>query len=185
MLAIGRWSGLLLLGLLLGACVSPLSREARFEAEPYVDFSKLLENPEFYQGKTLLLGGVIVALEGSREASLLEVLRYELDRGDRPLQPDETSGRFLVRTPRFLDPELYAKGRLVSLTGKFEGVESRPLGSLEYPYPLLSLGELYLWPKQETYLGPPGSYYPYRPFYWYDPWYEPYPFWPRPHDRRW
>lgn len=185
MLTRGGWGGLLLLGLLLGACASPLSREARFEAEPYVEIPRLLEFPEFYQGKTLLLGGVIVASEVNREGSLLEVLRYELDRSDRPLQPDETSGRFLVRTPRFLDPELYAKGRLVSLTGTFEKVESRPLGDLTYRYPLLSLGEIYLWPKQEPYLGPPGSYYPYRPFYWYDPWYDPYPFWPRPHDRRW
>lgn len=177
--------GVILLGLALAACVSPLSREARFEAEPYVDFSKLLENPEFYQGKTLLLGGAIISTEVSREGSLLEVLRYELGRGDRPLQPDETSGRFLIRTSRFLDPTLYAKGRLVSLTGTFEGVESRLIGTLDYRYPTLSLGELYLWPQQEPYLGPPGSYYPYRPFYWYDPWYDPYPFGPRPYDRRW
>lgn len=178
------WGWMVLLGLLAG-CVSPLSREARFEAEPYVDFARLLDNPAGYQGKTFLLGGVIVATEASREGSTLEVLRYTLDRSDRPLQADETSGRFLVRTQKFLDPVLYASGRLVTLTGQFAAVETRPLGGVDYRYPLLTLGELYLWPKNEEYRLPPGSYYPNRPFYWYDPWYAPYPYWPGMHPRRW
>lgn len=178
------WGWMVLLGLLAG-CVSPLSREARFEAEPYVDFARLLDNPAGYQGKTFLLGGVIVATEASREGSTLEVLRYTLDRSDRPLEADETSGRFLVRTQKFLDPVLYASGRLVTLTGQFAAVETRPLGGVDYRYPLLTLGELYLWPKNEEYRLPPGSYYPYRPFYWYDPWYDPYPYWPGMHPRRW
>ena len=184
MIAIARWSWLVLLGLLLAGCVSPLSREAKFAAEPYVDFPQLLENPEAYQGKTFLLGGVIVSSDVSSDGSTLEVLRYQLDRGDRPLQADETSGRFLVRTPRFLDPALYASGRLVTLTGQLAGVETRPLGGVDYRYPLLILGELYLWPKEEDYRLPPGSYYPYRPYYWYDPWYDPYPFWPHLHPHR-
>jgi outer membrane lipoprotein len=179
------WCAWLLMGLLLGGCLSPLSREARFAAEPYVDFSRLLANPEADLGKTFLLGGVIVNTEVGAEGSTLEVLRYELDRGDRPQQPDEASGRFLVRAARVLDPVLYAKGRLVTLTGQLIGVESRALGSLDYRYPVLALGELYLWPQELDYHRPPGSYYPYGPLYWYDPWYDPYPFWPRPHDRRW
>lgn len=181
----GWWSWLVLLGLLLAGCVSPLSRQAKFDAEPYVDFPRLLENPAAYQGKTYLLGGVIVTTEASQEGSTLEVLRYQLDRSDRPLQADETSGRFLVRTAKFLDPVIYASGRLVTLTGQMVDVETRPLGGVDYRYPLLTLGELHLWPKEEEYRLPPGSYYPYRPYYWYDPWYDPYPFWPGMHPRRW
>ncbi len=180
-----RWIAMLVLGLLLGGCVSPLSKEARFAAEPFADFPRLLEHPEGFRGKTFLLGGMIVDTQLAKDGSTLEVLRYELDRGDRPQTPDETSGRFLARTTRVLDPELYTKGRLVTLTGQFAGIESRPLGGIDYRYPLLNLGELYLWPREQDYRLPPGSYYPYRPFYWYDPWYDPYPFWPSPHFRRW
>jgi outer membrane lipoprotein len=174
--------------LLLGGCSHVLSRDALLDVEPGVDFAQVKANPDAYKGKTLLLGGLIIETRMSREGTTLEVLSYTLDRWGEPLAADEAGGRFLARTGRFLDPELYRQGLFVTLTGTVEGVETRPLHNYDYVYPVFRIAEAYLW-SQRTSAYPYGYYdpfypwgpYPYYPYYYYrDPfWYDP--FWPYPH----
>lgn len=173
--------------LLLGGCSHVLSRDALLNVDPTVDFAQVKANPDAYKGKTLLLGGLIIETRMSREGTTLEVLSYTLDRWGEPLSADEAGGRFLARTGRFLDPELYKPGLFVTLTGTVEGVETRPLHNYDYVYPVFRIVEAYLW-NQRTSAYPYGYYdpfypwgpYPYYPYYYRDPfWYDP--FWPYPH----
>ncbi len=192
--------GVLMLGLWLSGCGHVLSREALREADPEIDFATIRTNPEPYRGTTLLLGGQIVDIQVSREGSTLEILRYRLDRYGYPTDVDERSGRFLVRTERFLDPSLYSAGQFVTLTGTLVGVETRELRRMDYDYPVFALREAYIWttsPMADYWY--PGYFdYPYRtfsprhrfhdPFWRYDPFYDPYwyrydPYWYRPPGR--
>ncbi|WP_305045275.1 Slp/YeaY family lipoprotein [Geoalkalibacter sp.] len=163
--------------LALGGCTHVLPQSAREEVHPYLDLRDVKDDPAKYAGTTLLLGGLILDSEVTREGSRLEILSYNLDRWGRPLSADELSGRFLVETERILDPALYEKGRQVTLTGTLTGAVSRPLGKSAYSYPLLHLRAIYLWPRPDRY--DPYVYpyyhpysYPYRPypFGWYYPW---------------
>lgn len=173
-----RFLPALLLILLLSGCAGiPLSEEALYQVDPSLEFAEVKADPERFQGRTLLLGGQIVANEASREGSTLEILRYHLDGSGRPDGVDESGGRFLVRASRFLDPEVYEKGSFITLTGIVAGQETRSLNGMEYTYPLFRLGEAHLW-KEPQY---PGYYYPYYPSgYYYHPYYDPfgYPFGP-------
>lgn len=174
--------------LLLGGCSHVLSRDALLDVEPGVEFAQVKANPDAYKGKTLLLGGLIIETRLSREGTTLEVLSYTLDRWGEPQAADEAGGRFLARTGRFLDPELYKQGLFVTLTGTVEGVETRPLQNYDYVYPVFRIAEAYLW-NQRTSAYPYGYYdpfypwgpYHYYPYYYYrDPfWYDP--FWPYPY----
>jgi outer membrane lipoprotein len=165
--------------LLLGGCSHVLSRNALLDVDPTVDFAQVKANPDAYKGKTLLLGGLIVDTRLSREGTTLEVLRYTLDRWGEPQTVDEVGGRFLARTGRLLDPELYKAGLFVTLTGTVEGVETRPLQNYDYAYPVFRIVEAYLW-NQRQWAYPYGYYdpfYPWGPYPYYPYYYYPYPFW--------
>lgn len=180
---------LALLTLLAGGCANVLSRAAMAEVDPALDFAQVKADPAAYRGHTLLLGGLIVDNRSGREGTTLEFLRYFTDRWGDPTEPDEAGGRFLVRSDRFLDPELYRRGLFATLTGTVAGSETLALHGRDYRYPLFTLGAIHLWRPPEPWYGwPVGPYYdpfapwPYRygpgwnrPF-WGDPdWGYPYP----------
>lgn len=185
--------------LLVGGCAHVLSRDALLDVDPTVDFAQVKANPDAYKGKTLLLGGLIIDTRLSREGTTLEVLRYTLDRWGEPQVADEVGGRFLARTGRFLDPELYKAGLFVTLTGSVEGVETRPLQNYNYVYPVFRIKEAYVWSRRPPpypygYYDPLYPWWPYPPYpyYYYDDpfWYEPFPFnryrpWYRPWPGGW
>lgn len=174
--------------LLLGGCAHVLSREALLDVDPGVDFAQVKANPDAHKGKTLLLGGLIIDTRLSREGTTLEVLRYTLDRWGEPQAADEAAGRFLARTGRFLDPELYTPGLLITLTGIVEGVETRSLQNYDYVYPVFRIAEAYVWSRRYGpaypygYYDPYSPWWPYRPYpyYWGDPFWYHDPFWPHP-----
>lgn len=161
----------LFLWVMLGGCSHVISPEALNVVDPLVDFSRVKADPAAYRGKILLLGGLLVDTRVTREGTDLEVMLFTLDRWGRPLGVDTMGGRFIARTSRFLDPELFRAGLQVTLTGEVAGEEVRPLKGTDYHYPVFLVGELHLWQE-------PASVYGYR-YYPADPW-GPYydPFWP-------
>jgi outer membrane lipoprotein len=173
------FSGMLLL---LSGCAHILSDEALHSVDPTVEYAQVKADPEAWRGSTLVLGGRIIEVKNERSGTTLEILRYSLDRSGYPTTVDEAGGRFLARTDRFLDPEVYEAGRLVTLAGTLEGSETRPVGGVDYAYPVFRVGELRL-------LREPYRSYPYAPYYYgypyygdpfYDPWYR-FRFWPYRH----
>lgn len=160
----------------LSGCAHVLSYEALKTIDSDATFAAVKTDPAAHQGQTLELGGLIIAVETAREGTTLEIMRYALDPWGEPRRADEISGRFLARVERFLDPELYKPGRLVTLTGTVAGQETREVSGVPYTYPLFTIGEIYLWQH------PTGRYdarihgyfyysypYYYNPYY-YDPW---------------
>jgi outer membrane lipoprotein len=165
------WSvfGLLILTGFLTACGSVLSKDAQYSVNYEVDYAQLKAAPERYVGKTIILGGLILANEISDAGTTLEILKYTLDKRDEPQDPDEVNGRFLARTSQLLDPSIYKEGKRVTLTGTFRTIEVKPLQKANYPYPVFEIGELYLWPEVRY-----QRAYPYYPYY-----YDPFPYWHR------
>ncbi len=170
--------GMLVMAGVLAGCGSVLSKDALYSVNYEVDYARLKANPAPNVGKSLILGGLILDNEVSNAGTTLEILKYTLDGRDEPQNPDEASGRFLVKTERLLDPSIYKAGRLVTLVGTFVGMETRPLQKADYQYPVFTIVELYLWPET-TYVD--RYYYPYYydPFpYWYRyPYWRGYPYW--------
>lgn len=189
-----NWPRLIIAGLILGCltlsgCTHVLPAAARAKAVKGLDFATIKHNPDQYLGQTLLLGGLIVDVELAREGTTLEIFSYGLDYFGEPVTPDETGGRLLARTDRFLDPALYAPGRFVTLAATVQGRRTKPLGEIDYSYPVLSIDNIYLWDTPYRYALPPYTgiqapipfdrreqlwrnpydpygYYPYSPFWW-------------------
>jgi len=135
----------LLLMVLSGGGCHVISKASRQNVDTSVSLSEVRAEPDLYQGKTLLLGGVITGLELLPSGSTLEVLPWRLDRWGEPVDIDMQGVRFLVSVDRMLDPVIYPPGRLITLTGTVSGVATRDLGTVEYRYPVLQLKEIYPW----------------------------------------
>lgn len=160
----------LLIGSALIGCAHIISKDVLKEVDREIGFEGLLKYPEKYQGKTVLLGGVIVKTENKNQGTLLEIYQTEINHYGKPIDTDISKGRFLAIYEGFLDSEIYRKGREVTIVGVVSGGEVKKLGEIDYNYPYLTVKEIHLW-KEES----PREYGPYYhgfldPFYW-DPWY--------------
>ncbi len=136
--------------LLLAGCASVISREVLREVDQNVSFEQLLEEPEAYKGRTLLLGGDIIETQNLPDKTVVVVLQRPLGFRGKPAAKDISEGRFILSAPGFLDPAIYSHGRKVTVAGVVVGKEVRPLGEIEYTYPIIEKRELYLWPEEEA-----------------------------------
>lgn len=168
----------------LFAGCAPISKELREKAEP-LTFSEVFKNPETYKGKFVIWGGEIIETMNQKDkTSLIEVLQKPLDWVEEPKSTEASGGRFLILVEGFVDPQIYRKGREITVAGEIIGEKTQLLGQMEYHYPLLLSKQLYLWREYHYYPYPP-PYYPYYPYYrrwyygpgYYDPWWWNYPYW--------
>jgi outer membrane lipoprotein len=148
------------------SCAYPISSELRNEVSEGITFPMVLQNPTAYAGKIVLWGGQILEMVNYKEGSDIIVLDTPLDYQERPEAARYSRGRFIARSPTFLDPAIYRKGKKITLAGEIVGKETKPLGKVEYAYPVVLVKQLHLW--EPRYYGP--YYYP----YWGWPYYGPY-----------
>jgi outer membrane lipoprotein len=138
--------------LLLAGCTHVISKETLKEVDRNATFAQVVKDPDAYKGKTVLFGGAIIETKNFTDKSQAVVLQQPLDSRDRPVAGDVSEGRFVLTTPGFLDPAIYSPGRMITVAGKVVGKEKRPLGEIEYTYPVIEKQGLYLWPAER-----PGS----------------------------
>ncbi|MDT8320661.1 MAG: Slp family lipoprotein [Xanthomonadales bacterium] len=115
-------------------------------------------------GSQVRWGGVIVDTRNEEDVTCLEILSRELGKYLRPQVSDRTAGRFIACKPGFYDPEVYSKGREVTLTGRISRIEVRQIDEFSYRYPVVEVDELVLWEKRQDV----------RVYDHYDPFYSPY-----------
>ena len=119
-------------------------------------------------GSHVRWGGEIVRTEPEATRTCIYALSRPLNSRARPMYKSESMGRFVACRQGFYDPEIFAKGRDITVTGTLNGTLSRKVGQYDYPYPLVEADSIYLWPVIQPL--PPGGYY--NP-YFYDPFWGP------------
>jgi outer membrane lipoprotein len=115
-------------------------------------------------------GGVILETRPEDGYTCFEILSRQLQTSMQPKNADQSEGRFIACKPGFYDPEVFEKGREVTLTGKILHIDVRKVGEYDYHFPVVDIGFMTLWPKRRN-----PIYYdfhgPYRPYYWHYPYY--------------
>lgn len=137
-----------------GCASGGLSKESMALADRSVPYSALREDPERLSGTYLLLGGMIASVRNTPDGSELEIVQLPLGTRGRPAPEEPSEGRFLAVTTQFLDPLIFKAGTRVSLVGKVAGKKVLPLEGMNYPYPLVQIKELHLWPPDQEREGP-------------------------------
>jgi outer membrane lipoprotein len=129
---------------LLG-CAHVISKELREKADKELSFTALLKNPDNYVGKFVILGGIIASTTNTEEGTYIEVVQKPLNFQGRPEDTDVSGGRFLVLCKGYLDSAIYSQGTEVTVAGEVIGKRVRPLGEIQYTYPLIKSSEIHLF----------------------------------------
>lgn len=150
---------------LLGACASvPRPLDGEFAA-----LTPQQVREQGGSGQRVRWGGEIIQVDPASESTCFEILGRPLGSDARPLHRDEQQGRFLACRAGFFDPEVYTRGREVTVTGRVDGSERRKVGEYDYLYPRVAADAIYLWPKASRVV----RYY--DPYPWgFGPWNDPF-----------
>ncbi|HUH32288.1 MAG TPA: Slp family lipoprotein [Rhodanobacter sp.] len=136
-------------------------------------------------GEHVRWGGEIIKTEPGAQQTCFYLLSRPLDKQARPLTgtSGESDGRFVACRAGFYDPEVFVRGRELTVTGTLHGTVSQKVGDYDYAYPRVEADIVYLWPKRVPVTRYPAGYY--DPFwgagfgpYWGGPW--GYPYWNAP-----
>jgi len=137
--------------------------------------SQVQQEPDRFLDRRVRWGGTIVAVRNRKQTTEIELLSRPLDSRGQPRGKKLGTGRFIALLTGFADPAEYPEQRLLTVTGRLKRVEIRPIGEYPYPYPVIAVGQLYLWPKplpsRPPYFYPDPWYYypwhyPWQPWYW-------------------
>lgn len=140
---------------LLVSCGPVISKNVMSYVDPSVSFQDLIKDPDRFKGKTVVLGGSIISTSVKPEETWMEVLQQPLGSRQRPEDTDISYGRFLVKFADYRDPAVYSPGRSITVAGQVLGKQTRPLGQIQYGYPVLLAREAHLW-KIESYAAQPS-----------------------------
>ncbi|UCF92865.1 MAG: Slp family lipoprotein [Desulfobacterales bacterium] len=155
-----------LLALLLVSC-SVMSKDIRSQAEPRLPFKAIAQEPNRYAGQTVILGGYILDNRLGADETTLTVIQSPLTRRDEPKSKDRSEGRFIVSHAGFLDPEVYAKDRKITVAGIIAPCEVADAPDCPAPYPRIVSTQIYLWPRYSDDDGYPYYGYPYYGYRYY------------------
>jgi outer membrane lipoprotein len=153
--------------LLMMGCAHVISKDLRTKTDPSLTFNQASQDPNQYKGKWVVWGGEIIETVNQKDGTTqIEVFQKPLDRMGEPYEIIASEGRFLVIADKYLDSYLFRRGKKITVAGEILGEKVKPIGEMDYRYPLLSGKQIYLWPEYHVY-----------PLYYYDPWWD-YPYYP-------
>ena len=135
--------------LIASGCSTGISQQSLSKVTYMGTFLELQAAPDKFVGEIVILGGKIIEVHVTSTSSELTVSQMPLDHANRPLTPDQSKGRFLIRSDQFLDPAIYKKEDYLSAVGIIKGSRTRPIGDFDYVYPLMEAIEIKLWPKDD------------------------------------
>lgn len=154
---------------LLTGCASQVPINISQAPTPDVPLTTAATAVEGYKNQPVRWGGSILAVNNRASETEIEVLAKALDSAGKPVEGDQVQGRFLARVDGFLDPAVYARGRLLTLYGLLENGQTRNIGEKAYTYPLIKVQTQFLWPLEPVYANSAycgyGGYY--RPYGYY------------------
>jgi outer membrane lipoprotein len=131
----------------LTGCVAGISQQSRSKVTYTGTFSALQKTPDAYEGEVVMLGGRILETKTSSSLSDLTVLQLAIDTYGRPVNPDQSGGRFIVQAKKLLDPAVFQKDMHLTVVGTLKGSKIESIGGFQYDYPLVEAIEIKLWPK--------------------------------------
>ncbi|MDO6461800.1 Slp family lipoprotein [Granulosicoccaceae sp. 1_MG-2023] len=187
-------AAVLLCMLALSACTT-IPREVRDTPEQSPSLAEVRADPAAYAGAQVRWGGTIVRTTNKDGLTEIEIVARRLLSNTRPADTDQTQGRFIARFGGFLDPQVYAAERDITVVGTINGLALSTIGEAQYNFPVVQVSSHYLWREIRE---PVYPYRPYDPWHPYRPYYSPFyfeghfgwpahrprPSYPRPHRYR-
>jgi outer membrane lipoprotein len=167
-----RFSLFAAIGLLLCGCVTVPKAISIEDDNLLVPFAQAVAAPKASKGMAARWGGTIAAVSNQAERTLIEIVQFPLRTDGRPVVDGEQSGgRFRAYINGFVEPTLWAVGKVVTVRGHIADSEVGKVGDYAYTFPVLAVDGFHLWAPQQ------GLRYPDRRYC--DPFYDSFcdPYW--------
>ncbi|GAM09368.1 outer membrane lipoprotein Slp family protein [Geobacter sp. OR-1] len=133
----------------LSGCVHVMNSDESLQVSP-ASYEEIRDKPQAYQGKTVMLGGVISNVLNSPQGAEIEVIQYRLDEDGFPDDSLGSSGRFLATSPTLLDTDLYPKGVPITIVGEVKPERQTKTKWESARLPVIAIRQSHLWtPEQE------------------------------------
>lgn len=134
---------------LLAACsgAKVIPPELEEQIDKSVSFSDIQASPQSYQGRTILLGGEVLASRRVQDGVELEMLQLPVrDDDDPPVdRRSESQGRFIAFDRGGADPASFPPGTRLTLVAAVSGEDTRRLDESTYRYPTVDVKHMYVW----------------------------------------
>ena len=143
-----------------------------------ISYTQAIQDIAKYKNAPVRWGGIIIDVENEQTFTMVEVLYYPLDSDGQPRTDQANGGRFLFKSPEFLDPAVYAKKSEITVAGALIGDLEHTIGKKIMRLPLISATSIYLWPAYEYSNYYEGFGYGYNPYYGGYPYYWGNYYWP-------
>lgn len=131
---------------LSGCAHNLISDKSLAQVDSSISFNDLLKNPDAYRGKMVILGGGIAGVTSLDDGIQIEVINYNLDARQMPVEVSTPGGRFQAFLPESLNKttDIFRckRGMLVSLAGEVTGKKVLPLKGADYSYPVITISEI-------------------------------------------
>ncbi len=134
----------------LAGCGGPFSESTVEAAKDQPSFGALRQDPAAYKNRLVIFGGKIAQIQNQKNATVLEIVQRPLGGDERPSSTNQSGGRFLAVTPKFLDPSIYKRGREVTVAGRVSGIQPGTIGKRSYSYPVVSISQIHLWQPESS-----------------------------------
>jgi len=138
------------IALILTSCAGGISQQARSQVTYTGPFNSVQMQPETHKGETVMWGGKIIKTLTKNGSTEMVILQLELTGQGYPKDSDQSQGRFLVRSSKFMDPAIYPEGTLITVVGRVEVSETRLIGEMPYVYPVITAIEMKKWAPGEN-----------------------------------
>lgn len=144
------------LALLAGCVTIPKPLEGT-----YTDISTVSAQQGAADSQRVRWGGEIIKTEPGPQQTCFYLLSRPLDSQARPRSGNngENQGRFVACRNGFYDPEVFVRGREMTVTGTLQGTVSQKVGEFDYAYPRVEADVVYLWPKRPVHVNYPSGFY--------------------------
>jgi outer membrane lipoprotein len=129
---------------LFSGCTHIISKNSLAMADRSIAFTQILENPDKYSGKFVILGGTVAGITYTPNGAVVEVQQLPLDSMELPDLTSVSQGRFMVDLPPGQASATLKPGMLVSMAGEVAGKMVRELKGEKYTYPLIVIKELHI-----------------------------------------
>lgn len=107
--------------------------------------AEAVADPTGLNGHRVLWGGMIISAANLKTSTQIEILAYPLDRRQRPDTSKPAYGRFLAQHDGYLETAELSDGRMLTLTGRLDGISTAMIGESQYTYPIVRIGDYHLW----------------------------------------
>ena len=160
------------LGVFCAGCSTPYKNTLPPALAEHIElsltFPQIIESPESFKGKLVILGGQVLMAKRLKDSTQLTILQLPLINEQEPSRElTQSQGRFIAEQQEFLDPATVPSGTRITLVGEVSGSVSQSLDETIYTYPTLIIKHFKVWPAY------PLDYDQYRSYY---PYYYPYPY---------